>query len=135
LNPANRTNLHDTTVIEIPEVQAPTSWRRLKRLSEDEIDEVVAARLTGVEILALAERFGVSRSTIDRHLRLRDVAKQRWHGRTLDGEQLRAAGRVYAGGFRLELVAEQFGVDRRYLRKVLPAAGFPIRQAGQQRRC
>jgi DNA-binding transcriptional ArsR family regulator len=107
---------------------------RLRRLSEAEIDELVAARLQGAEIRQLAEQFGVNRSTVDRHLRDRGVPKRRWQGRTLDAAQVRAAGELYACGVRLELVAQQFGVDRRYLGRVLAQAGFVIRCRGQQKR-
>jgi DNA-binding transcriptional ArsR family regulator len=117
----------DETVVRSPQ-------RRMRHLTELEIDELVAARLQGAEIRQLTERFGVNRSTVDRHLRERGVPKRRWKGRTLDAAQVCAAGEVYASGVRLELVAEQFGVDRRYLRRVLADADFVIRSRGQQKR-
>ena len=110
------------------------SRRRLHRLSEQEIVALVAARLSGEEIDTLAGRFGVNRSTVQRHLALQGVPKRRWAGRTLAAEQIAEAGRMYAAGARLELVAEQFAVTRVYLRKVLPETGFPIRKGGQQKR-
>jgi len=47
----------------------------------------------------------------------------------MDGFARRSARRV-----DLIAVAEKFNVDRRFLRKTLPAAGFTIRKAGQQKR-
>ena len=129
-------NLRNTASDRVQGTDRPTPevpWRRLKRLSEGEIDELVVARLASVEILELAERFGVSRSTVDRYLRNRGVPKRRWAGRTLSVEQVRAAGELYANGVRLELVAEQFGVTRVYLHRVLPEAGFVVRRGGQQK--
>ena len=49
-------------------------------------------------------------------------------------EQLSDAGRLYESGMNLITVAEQFGVDRRYLRHALPEAGFAVRRGGQQKR-
>jgi hypothetical protein len=68
------------------------------------------------------------------HLLRRGVPGRRWPGRTLSEEQLREAGQVYLSGLRSELVGEKFGVDRRYLRRMLPELGFAIRRAGQQKR-
>jgi hypothetical protein len=68
------------------------------------------------------------------HLRRQGVEKRRWPGRTLPAEQVEEAGRLYQTGLNLEAVAERFDVDRRYVRKALPAAGFPIRRPGQRKR-
>ena len=106
----------------------------MQRLSRLEVDELCAARLAGAKIGELAERFGVHRNTVMVHLARSGVPGRRWPGRTLPADQLRKAGALYASGLRLELVAEEFGVDRRYLRRMLPALGFEIRRAGQQRR-
>jgi hypothetical protein len=62
------------------------------------------------------------------------VPGRRWQGHTLSSEQLEDAGRLYESGINLIGVAEQFGVDKRYLHKALPEAGFMIRKAGQQKR-
>ncbi len=95
---------------------------------------MVASRLAGEEIGVLAERFRIDRNTVMSHLKRRGVPGRRWPGRILTEDQLQAAGRLYASGVRMELVGEQFGVDRRYLRRVLPELGFIIRRAGQQKR-
>ncbi len=113
-------------------VQSPR--RRLRKLCSDEVNDLVRLRFEGTEINELAERFGVNRATIMRQLQKAGVAKQLWQGRTLSPERLQAAGQPYASGVSAIVVAEQFGVDRRYLRKVLPAAGFPLRVPGRQKR-
>jgi hypothetical protein len=109
------------------------SVRRLPRLSEAEIAELVTLRQPGEQITVLAERFGIGRNTVMAHLRREGVPGQRWHGRTLPDDQVAEAGRLYATGLNLIAVAQQFGVDRRYLRSALPAAGIPIRNGGQQK--
>ena len=68
------------------------------------------------------------------HLRKRGVPNRRWAGRTLDDAGLQRAGQLYESGMRVELVADEFGVDRRYLRRELPKAGFPMRRPGQRKR-
>ena len=68
------------------------------------------------------------------HLERQGVPGRRWQGRKLTAEQLEAAGHLYETGVNLIAVGEQFGVDRRYLRKALPAAGVTLRRPGQQKR-
>ena len=109
------------------------SVRRLRRLTEAEVAELVTLRRSGEQIDVLAERFAIGRNTVMAHLKRRDVPGQRWHGRTLSDDQLADAGRLYATGLNLIAVAQQFGVDRRYLRQALPEAGFTIRRGGQQK--
>jgi transposase len=91
-------------------------------------------RQDGWEIDALAERFGIGRNTVMDHLKRAGVPGRRWQGRTLNADQLEQAGQLYETGQNLIAVAEQFGVDRRYLRRGLPDAGFTLRRAGQQKR-
>jgi transposase-like protein len=109
------------------------SQRRLRRLSVDEVRELVKARNQGAEINQLAEQFDINRDTVMRHMQQAGVPKQRWQGRTLSPERLEEAGQLYASGVSVIKVAEQFAVDRRYLRKVLPDAGFPFRSPGRQK--
>jgi hypothetical protein len=103
-------------------------------LSFAEVDELVLGRLAGEEIASLAERFGVHRNTVMKHLLRRGVPGRRWPGRTPSAGELRSAGELYESGVRLELVGQAFGVDRRYLRRELPALGVVIRRGGQQKR-
>jgi transposase len=118
-----------------PSTRTVRSLRRNQRkLRSEEIQALVAARIEGAEIDALAERFGIGRNTVMAHLEREGVPGRRWPGRTLTPEQLEAAGRLYETGVNLIAVGEQFGVDRRYLRKALPAGGFTLRKPGQQKR-
>ena len=110
------------------------SVRRLRRLSKAEVSELVSSRQAGEQIDVLAERFGIGRNTVMAHLHRERVPGRRWHGHTLPDDQLAEAGRLYETGLNLIAVAQQFGVDRRYLRQALPGAGFTIRRGGQQKR-
>ena len=117
-----------------PSGRTVQSLRRQKRLNQDQVHELVVARSQGVEIKALAERLGVSRDTVLEVLKREGVSGRRWQGRTLNAEQLEAAGRLYETGVNLIEVGKRFNVDRRYLRQALPEAGFGLRRPGQQRR-
>jgi hypothetical protein len=108
--------------------------RNQRKLDPEAVQALVSARTNGAEIDDLAERFGIGRNTVMAHLEREGVPGRRWPGRTLSPEQLEAAGQLYETGVNLIVVGEQFGVDRRYLRKALPAAGFRLRRAGQQKR-
>ncbi len=109
------------------------SVRRQKRLNPDQVSELVEARVSGVEIDDLAERYGIDRNTVMAHLQRAGVPGRRWPGRTLDPEQLEAAGRLYESGVNLIAVGQQFDVDRRYLRRTLPEAGFGLRPPGRRK--
>ena len=98
------------------------------------ISDLVGLRRDGWEIDVLAKRFGIGRSTVLDHLKRAGVTGRRWPGRTLSADQLEEADRLYETGLNLIAVAEQFDVDRRYLQRALPEAGFPLRRAGQQER-
>ena len=108
--------------------------RRQRRLTELQIEELVSSRLQGEEIDLIAERFGVHRNTVMAHLARRSVPGRRWPGRVLTSDELALAGELYQSGASLLVVGEHFGVDRRYLRRVLPELGFAIRRPGQQKR-
>ncbi len=101
-------------------------------LSPEQVDALVAAREAGAEINHLAAEFGVHRATVINHLNRAGVPGRKRQGRTLSPDQVRAAGELYASGVSLIEVGERFDVDRRYLRKVLPVAGFELRSPGRQ---
>jgi DNA-binding CsgD family transcriptional regulator len=104
------------------------------RLQEEEIAQLVAARLDGAQIQELARLFRVNRSTVEEHLRRQAVPKRRYSGRTMAPDQLLEAGQLYQSGLSLVGVGERLGVDKRYLAKALPAAGFVIRRPGRRAR-
>ena len=104
----------------------------MRRLTEDQVDFLVAEREAGAEINELAERYEVDRTTVISHLRRHGVLGRRRQGRTLDPGCLLAAGELYSSGANLIEVGEQFDVDRRYLRMVLPAAGYELRRPGRR---
>lgn len=120
--------------LDLPAEAAPQRATRQhqQRLAPAEVEELAALRRAGAEINDLAERFGVHRSTVMSHLSRAAVPQRRRQGRTLTPEQIQSAGRLYASGLSLVEVGERFNVDKRYLRRVLPEAGFTLRPPGRQ---
>lgn len=110
----------------------PTKHQR--RLLPSEVEELIAARVAGAEINDLASRFGIHRATVINHLNQSNTPKRRRQGRTLTPDQLQRAGQAYASGLSLIEVGEQFDVDKRYLRRALPKAGFTIRPPGRSKK-
>lgn len=106
--------------------------RRMPQLTKEQVARLVAAREVGAEINQLATEFGVHRATVINHLHRAGVPGRKRQGRTLGPDQVRAAGELYASGVSLIEVGEQFDVDRRHLRKVLPENGFELRPPGRQ---
>ena len=117
-----------------PSDRTVRSLHHQKRLTEQEVRELAEARVSGAEINELAERFGIARNTVMKHLEREGVPGRRRPGRKLNDVQLEEAGRLYESGLRLELVAEQFNVRRHYLRDALAERGFTIRRGGRQKR-
>jgi hypothetical protein len=108
--------------------------RHQRRLSQDEVQELIAARRAGKQINDLSAQFSIHRATVQNHLRRAGIEHRRWGGRTLTPDQLQQAGQLYDTGLSLVAVGERFGVDKRYLSRALPTVGFVIRRHGRQAR-
>lgn len=131
---ANNARLSDQALSEPGDPREPSGSprRRLRRLPDEQVAQLAAERETGAEIKDLAERYRIDRSTVIAHLHRAGVPGRRRQGRSLSPDQVQAAGELYASGVNLLDVAAQFDVDRRYLRRVLPEAGFVLRPPGRQ---
>jgi hypothetical protein len=104
----------------------------MRRLTETQVSQLVADRQAGAEIKDLAALYSIDRSTVINHLHRAGVPGRRRQGRSLSPDHLQAAGELYVSGLNLIEVGERFNVDRRYLRKELPGAGFLLRPPGRQ---
>ncbi len=120
--------------LDLPAETAPQRPPRQhqQRLTPAQVEELAALRRSGSEINDLARHFGIHRSTVMNHLNRAAVPQRRRQGRTLNADQIKAAGRLYASGLSLIEVGERFNVDKRYLRRVLPEAGFTLRPPGRR---
>jgi hypothetical protein len=106
----------------------------MRRLSVDDVSELVRLRLDGAQVKQLAVRVEMSRSAVMANLERAGVPGRRWPGRTLSPDELSAARELYESGLSFVAVGERLGVDRRYLRLAFREAGFPIRPPGRQQR-
>jgi DNA-directed RNA polymerase specialized sigma24 family protein len=89
-----------------------TVSRRLRkqkqvRLSDEELDVVIAAYQDGLTLNELASAFGPDRRTLSTRLKKRGVERR---GRRLSDEQIREAIGLYAEGWSTGGIGELFGV-------------------------
>lgn len=102
----------------------PLHYRTMRPLRQDEIDEMVRAYRAGTTVQALAERFGVYRDTIGRHLARRGVETR---PRGLQVEEVSVAAELYRSGWSLIRLAEKFEVAGNTVRRYLLEAGVELR--------
>jgi hypothetical protein len=60
--------------------QAPRGWRVSDRVTQDGLTDLVSAFRQGTTIRVLAERFGISESSVKRRLRAQGVGRAARHG-------------------------------------------------------
>jgi len=106
-------------------------WGRLsnpvqRRLPEHDVDEIVSAYLDGLSIDSLAAQLCVHRTTIIDHLDRRGIERRRVVRKMTD-RSVRQAGKRYATGKSLKVVAHQFGIDAKTLAREFRQAGVSIR--------
>ena len=106
-----------------PEFQ-PRVKRGWNRLSAEDQASVVTRYGRGETSTALAEEFGVAKSTILRILRENRVVVRR---QSLTPEQASEASRLYESGLSLSQVAEQLQVNQETMRVAIIAAGVTLR--------
>jgi len=98
----------------------------LRRLSDEDVDEVVESHRGGASIDSLAHRFGVHRTTILHHLDRRGVPRPP-ATRKMTDRTVRQAAKRYASGESLKVVAVRFDVDAKTLAREFKRAGIKIR--------
>jgi DNA invertase Pin-like site-specific DNA recombinase len=93
-------------------------YQHFDRLTDDRVDELVAAYVGGSSTYELVSQFGINRETVSRHLKSRAVQMR---GTALGKNQLEEAERLHAAGHSLARIAEQIGVDATTVRRRLRA--------------
>jgi len=100
-----------------------------RRLTDTEIDDLVARYEAGSTIEILASKFGVHRTTVMDHLRRRAVPRRT--PRKLTDQMVADAAHRYSSGETLAGVAEQLGIAPSTITRELRLAGIPIRRRGR----
>lgn len=101
-----------------------------RRLTPEQVDELVQAYRAGGTIKGLAVQFRIHHTTVMAHLDRRGVVRRR-RGQVLSQEQADDAVALYQAGWSLHAVAAKIGSDHRVVRESLVKAGVEIRRAGR----
>ncbi|XVS66017.1 hypothetical protein ACQPYE_08175 [Actinosynnema sp. CA-299493] len=113
-----------------PEVRDDTGtdapYRTMRPLRPQEIDALVEAYEAGAGVKTLAERFGVHRATVGRHLHSRGIDTT---PPALTAAQVKTAAELYQQGWSLMKIARRFDVNDGTVWRKLKAAGVRMRPA------
>lgn len=104
--------------------EPPAARRKWTKLSDEARAEVVDRYEAGETSTALAEAYGVAKSTILGILRANSVVVRR---QPLTPEQVREAVRLYESGLSLSQVAERLRVNQETMRMALLSQGSKLR--------
>jgi len=100
-----------------------------RRLTDSDIDVLVAAYQAGSTIDMLEREFGVHRTTVMAHLERRRVRRRSL--RKLDDQMVTAAAHRYANGQTLAEIAATFDIAPSTLTREFRLAGITIRRRGR----
>jgi hypothetical protein len=113
-------------------VAAPEPSRRQVRLSDAEIDALVADYVGGLNVSHLAVKYAIHRTTVLNHLERRGVARGQNLRKLADADVTRAA-RMYSSGASLVDVGEVFGVASSTVAREVTVAGVVMPRAGRSK--
>lgn len=102
----------------------PRRIRTLRKLKPHEVDELVEHYEAGSSVYELADRFGIHRITIGKHLRSRGIDTT---APALTEEQVREAVQLYADGWSCKKLGEYFRVGAETVRERLHEEGVSLR--------
>lgn len=94
------------------------------RLSEEELDIVIAGYENGLTLKELSSAFGADRRTLANRLEQRGISRR---GRRLTDAEIRGAIRLYGEGWSLARIATRFGVYPESIRYRLLQRGVTLR--------
>ncbi|URM93982.1 helix-turn-helix domain-containing protein [Actinomadura madurae] len=98
--------------------------RRARRLSDEQVHQLIEDYQSGSTVYQLGERFGVSRQTVSRILKRHGVT-MRMSG--MSQEQIDEAVRLYEAGQSLARIGERLGFDDMTVRSRLIERGVRMR--------
>ena len=100
-----------------PRERIPTTHRRLKRLSPPDVDQLVREYCDGLgSVYELADRWGVHRNTIAKHLKSRGLELGRL---SLTSDEIRRAFELRAQGLSFNAIGRAIGKDPKTVKAAL----------------
>ena len=95
----------------------PTTHRRLRRLSATDVDQLVREYCDGLgSVYELADRWGVHRNTIAKHLKSRGLELGRL---SLSSDEIRRAFELQAHGLSFNAIGRAIGKDPKTVKAAL----------------
>ena len=89
-------------------------------LTPAEVDRLVDDYLAGLSVGYLAQKYGVHRATVSKHLTRNNVVRRQYG---LTAEEAAEAVKMHGGGISMRAIARTLGVDRKQVRVTLVATG------------
>jgi hypothetical protein len=120
----------DSATIRCRRVPPDGSRQVQRRLSPEEVEELVAAYVAGATALALAAKHSIHRTTVLALLERHQVSRR---GRVLTPEHIEQAVSSYASGRSCASIGNEFQVNPETVRQALLKAGVTIRRPGRPR--
>ncbi|OBK28859.1 hypothetical protein A5634_19660 [Mycobacterium asiaticum] len=99
----------------------------IRRLTADELDQVLELYRLGLSTYKLAQRFGTDRHTITSHLRRGGVEIR--SSRKLTPQLIEQATQLYSGGQSLAAIGKKFDVSPTTIGTALRKAGVKLRDS------
>lgn len=108
-----------------PRTQAVRERQVQRRLTPEQVDQLVAEYQASDDMTVLAARWGLHRTTVAGHLKRVGVELRR---RDMPAERMDEAVRMYGEGWSLERLAERYCCDDETVRQALKRAGVSLRK-------
>lgn len=108
-----------------PVVERPTNLRDAKkkqiqrRLSAEQMDQVVADYVTGLSSVVVGRRYGINPSTVLENVRARGIERRPRSSAIIVGPKLERAIQLREEGCTQENIGNEFGVSRDAVRRAL----------------
>jgi DNA-directed RNA polymerase specialized sigma24 family protein len=101
-----------------------------RRLTPEEVEQLVTEYQSGDNMLPLAQRWRLHRTTVAEHLRRAGISVRQ---RGIPAERLRDAVQLYHEGWSCQRLASHFGCNAETVRQALKQAGVQLRAPWDRR--